>query len=356
MAEHEISVQGAVNVIENPGVSSQDAVDCSEPPLKKSKTEVEVETEEVPQDEDLEQRLNDILCCSVCLDLPVNLVYQCVNGHLMCAGCFTHVLADARLKDEQSTCPNCRCEISRTQCSRNLAVEKAVSELPSLCQHCACRLPRNVLEHHQRSECPQRISKCGYASIGCLWKGPNREVKGHEKDCEYPGKTGAEVLAAVEESSRTYQSEIRNYQRIIDLLSFEKLTFNDLQLRPYRTDDFITKLYYETSRFTALNQQWVLKARINDSERNPLHSTERHLTYQLLLKSRISNPLAFHFMLLGGPFTDVKVRPEVYRFEFTADRTESPHHLMPLANQGDGNKLLSAKTINVRLLLFQVQK
>ena len=71
-----------------------------------------------------------------------------------------------------------------------------------------------------------RISKCGYAPIGCQWKGPNLDVKGHEKDCEYPGKTGADVLAAVEESSRSYQSEIRNYQDIVNLLSFEKLTFN----------------------------------------------------------------------------------------------------------------------------------
>ena len=51
----------------------------------------------------------------------------------MCAGCFIHLLADARLKEEQATCPNCRCEISKSLCCRNLAVEKAVSELPSEC-------------------------------------------------------------------------------------------------------------------------------------------------------------------------------------------------------------------------------
>lgn len=26
----------------------------------------------------------------------------------MCAGCFIHLLADSRLKEEQATCPNCR--------------------------------------------------------------------------------------------------------------------------------------------------------------------------------------------------------------------------------------------------------
>lgn len=55
-------------------------------------------------------------------------------GHLMCAGCFTHLLADGRLRDQVATCPNCRVEISKNNASRNLAVEKAVSELPSECQ------------------------------------------------------------------------------------------------------------------------------------------------------------------------------------------------------------------------------
>lgn len=39
-----------------------------------------------------------------------------------------------RLRDQVATCPNCRVEISKSTASRNLAVEKAVSELPSDCQ------------------------------------------------------------------------------------------------------------------------------------------------------------------------------------------------------------------------------
>lgn len=83
-------------------------------------------------------------------------ILQCTNGHLMCAGCYNHLLADARLKDETATCPNCRCEINKNSCTRNLAVEKAVSELPSLCQYCSCQLPRNQVDHHQRELCLER--------------------------------------------------------------------------------------------------------------------------------------------------------------------------------------------------------
>ena len=54
----------------------------------------------------------------------------------------------------------------------------------------------------------------------------------------------------------------------------------DLQLKPYRTDDF-HKLFYETSRFSAFNCQWVIKARINDNQRDPSQSCDRCMTYQV---------------------------------------------------------------------------
>lgn len=79
----------------------------------------------------------------------------------MCASCLSHLLADARLKDETPTCPGCRCEISRTLCSRNLAVEKAISELPSLCQFCARSLPRSMLPRHEAEMCQDRfVGRC----------------------------------------------------------------------------------------------------------------------------------------------------------------------------------------------------
>jgi uncharacterized protein with PIN domain len=74
----------------------------------------------------------------------------------MCAGCFTHVLADARLRDEIATCPNCRIEISKTSAYRNLAVEKAVNELPAECQFCGRDFPRITLERHEELLCDER--------------------------------------------------------------------------------------------------------------------------------------------------------------------------------------------------------
>lgn len=52
-------------------------------------------------------------------------------------------------------------------------------------------------------------------------------------------------------------------------------------MKPYRTDEYVHKLFYETSRFTAFNHQWVVKARINNAQRDPHTVNDRRLTYQV---------------------------------------------------------------------------
>lgn len=61
----------------------------------------------------------------------------------------------------------------------------------------------------------------------------------------------------------------------------KKIHFADLQMKPYRTDEYVHKLFYETTRFTAFNHQWVIKARINNSQRDPHTVNDRRLTYQV---------------------------------------------------------------------------
>jgi len=80
----------------------------------------------------------------------------------MCAGCFTHLLADARLRDETATCPNCRVDITKHTASRNLAVEKAVNELPAECQFCGKEYARHNLDRHEKELCEERyvLSLC----------------------------------------------------------------------------------------------------------------------------------------------------------------------------------------------------
>ncbi|XP_063238944.1 zinc finger TRAF-type-containing protein 1 homolog isoform X2 [Bacillus rossius redtenbacheri] len=304
----------------------------------------------------LEHRLGGILCCAVCLDLPRAAVYQCTNGHLMCAGCFTHLLADARLRDEVATCPNCRVEITKTSASRNLAVEKAVSELPSECHFCSREFPRNSLARHEEVLCQERITSCKFSRIGCPWRGPFHEVEAHEAACAHPHRSGAEVMGALHEIHLQCEEEKRLYDCIFELLSYEKITFNDLQMKPYRTDEFVHKLFYETSRFTAFNNQWVVKARINSAHRDPSQSSQRNMSYQLILKTKTTYPLNLHYLVLRGPFGDMKVSTKIHRFEYTEQENESPYVQLPLVDTAECNRLLAAKAINFRLIMFLVSK
>ncbi|XP_030202392.1 zinc finger TRAF-type-containing protein 1 isoform X1 [Gadus morhua] len=321
----------------------------------------------------LEERLYSVLCCTVCLDLPKASVYQCTNGHLMCAGCFIHLLADSRLKEEQATCPNCRCEISKNLCCRNLAVEKAVSELPADCPFCLKQFPRSTLERHQKEECQDRcvchtgvncltctrpylVTLCKYKRIGCPWQGPFHELPAHEGECCHPNKTGAELMGVLGEMDQSHRRDMQLYNSIFGLLCYEKIGFTEVQFRPYRTDDFITRLYYETPRFTVLNQTWVLKARVNDSERNPNLSCKRTLSFQLLLKSKVNSPLECSFLLLKGPYDDVRIKPVIHHHAFSNDTNETEYVLLPISDSVECNKLLAAKNINLRLFIFQIQK
>ena len=131
---------------------------------------------------------------------------------------------------------------------------------------------------------------------------------------------------------------------------------SDIQLRPYRTDDFIPKLYYESSRFSAYSYQWSVKARVNDSQDNPVHMMNRSISYQLVLKSKPTSTLSVSFFTLPGPFGDAPLSPAIYEFEYGPEAPESPYNVLPLAKSSECNRLLAAKTINFRLILVQSLK
>lgn len=126
-------------------------------------------------------------------------------------------------------------------------------------------------------------------------------------------------------------------------------------MRPYRTDDYITKLFYETSRFTAFNYQWVVKALVNDNQKNPALTMNRTICYELVLKSKTTGPINVHFVALRGPYTEMTLRPSIHEFEFTSENTESGYKNLPLDSL-ECNKLLAAKSINLRVIMFLVSK
>ncbi|KFM69606.1 Cysteine and histidine-rich protein 1-B, partial [Stegodyphus mimosarum] len=234
--------------------------------------------------EALEERLNGILCCAVCLDLPKSSVYQCRNGHLVCSDCFNHLLADAQLRMGTAVCPSCRTLISKDLCVRNLVVEKAVSELPVTCQACSTTFPRCLRDIHEKEICLERKSQCCYSRIGCPWVGPFKKKAEHEKRCAQPKKKGSEIKKTL--TTLPYEEKANELYRLCNILAADEIAYNDLQLLgPYHTDEYYIR--YETFRFCAFGMEWEVRAHVNNNEADPTLSSERTLSYQLLLKEPI---------------------------------------------------------------------
>lgn len=145
-----------------------------------------------------------------------------------------------------------------------------------------------------------------------------------------------------------------NYRQVYSWRSF--LYFADPQLKPYRTDDFVTKLYYESARFSALGSQWVLKATISEDVKDPTLISERNINYQLILKSRVNAPLDIHYLVLKGPNSNYKIKPTIYRHEFTNESVEAPSKRLLVEDSIECNRILSQRVINLRVLMFQVSK
>ncbi|XP_076824461.1 zinc finger TRAF-type-containing protein 1-A-like isoform X1 [Clavelina lepadiformis] len=327
--------------------TSNEKTEDEVPPAKKIKVIADHKKEK------LEERLNYILSCTVCLDLPSSVCMQCCHGHLMCVGCYHHLLADGRLKDEQATCPSCRVDITRGSCIRNLAVEKAISELPVQCSFCSGVFSRSNITLHERCECNERVVKCRFKQLGCHWSGPAHELDRHVDSCSHSMKSPTELLQCLNSINSQQQDQISAFNNIMNLLSCEHISYTEVQLRPYRTDDFVTKLFYESNRFHLLGQTWAVKAFVTAVEQhpsNPTLSAERGLTYQLLLKSKISEPLEIDILLLRAPYDDVIIEAKPCYTRFTSDITEST--LEPLKTR-DVNRLLGSKVINIRLFMFQ---
>ncbi|CAF1552737.1 unnamed protein product [Adineta ricciae] len=335
--------------------TDQSTIDSSvthEPPRKKSK----IPLPEKPRL--LEERIGSILSCCICLDLSTLAMFQCVNGHLMCASCFNHLLADCKLKDEQTTCPNCRCEISKSNCTRNLAVEKTISELPIECDYCHKIFLRSEIKLHQAENCSDRLTVCNYALLGCPWTGSFHNLSTHLAGCEYPSKTGLELICTIQAYKKACDEEKKCLETVVDLLSLNQIGVSDLILKPLRTDDFVAKLYFETSRFTALQYQWQLRARINDNNPHPHTTVTRSLSYQLVLKSKVSQTIDLKFFILKGPHGDpsnVSIQPIIHHFEFSPNNTETEYLKLPISSH-ECNRILSSSSISFRLLMVQLDK
>lgn len=61
--------------------------------------------------------------------------------------------------------------------------------------------------------------------------------------------------------------------------------------------------------------------------------------------------MSVHYLVVKGPFGDMKVNPKIFKFEFNENETETQFVTLPLPDSAECNRLLAAKTINLRYVL-----
>ena len=86
----------------------------------------------------------------------------------------------------------------------------------------------------------------------------------------------------------------------------------DFNLRSYRTDDYVPRLFFESSRAQNFNETWVVKLSISSVDHSPTNPTallNRSISFQLIMKSRPNHPKEIHFMVVRAPGSDFQVRP-----------------------------------------------
>lgn len=60
----------------------------------------------------------------------------------------------------------------------------------------------------------------------------------HAESCQHPEKSGKTVLLFLQSQEKTAKEDKKLFESLFNLLSFEKITLNDLQFRPFRTGKF----------------------------------------------------------------------------------------------------------------------
>jgi hypothetical protein len=118
--------------------------------------------------------------CTVCLEVPADVIYQCYEGHIVCAGCM-----DALWARSLRSCPTCRGDLPEKRlCIRSRVAEDLVASSMLSCEDCNVEMSRADMRQHHLP-CPRRVGRRILSRFG------NRAV-------HYVGLAGAERVQRVE--------------------------------------------------------------------------------------------------------------------------------------------------------------
>ena len=68
-----------------------------------------------------------------------------------------------------------------------------------------------------------RPTNCDYSLLGCCWNGPYHNLSSHLIECEYPNKTGLQLIDTIRARKKLYDDEKKYLETVVDLLSLNQI-------------------------------------------------------------------------------------------------------------------------------------
>eukprot|EP00123_Amoebidium_parasiticum_P011268 comp20616_c0_seq1/m.26629 comp20616_c0_seq1/g.26629 ORF comp20616_c0_seq1/g.26629 comp20616_c0_seq1/m.26629 type:complete len:553 (-) comp20616_c0_seq1:509-2167(-) len=322
-------------------------------------TQAQAQSKPPPGSIDPDGPVGSMLNCTICFTQPDTEIYQCSNGHLLCADCHTRVVCS-----DTVVCPTCRVRMSRTAPSRNFVAEKARDNLPARCPHtdCAQWLTVATIKEHSERLCPHRATKCMYWRLGCGWEGKALDQQAHEDSCTYAAKTGKEVLAEVtqreENEEKRVQTEMQSQAsqaKVLDLLvgRCRNIEVRDVRLEK---DEIVGDI--SSTPFRALGHTWTATLR----PIGPRPTREQRRAGQvppppgvgLLLRrsarGRGLGRMRLTVAILRGPALVLDLSPSVHSTVLARDVRTVPLMTLPM-DPSQAAQLLACGHIPLRLVM-----
>jgi hypothetical protein len=78
-------------------------------------------------------------------------------------------------------------------------------------------------QRKKRNPFISRPTVCDYALLGCYWNGSFRNLPSHLTVCEYPAKTGLELVETIRAQKRACDDEKKCLETVVDLLSLNQI-------------------------------------------------------------------------------------------------------------------------------------
>lgn len=321
------------------------------------------ELENVPCTEGIDGPDLEAFRCIGCKTLPFTALFQCQNGHQICAGCYMMRVLDKMLGEQLGTCPQCGVRIYRHEPYRNTNGELTLANAFVCCELCLMVVQRDHLRHHKTVTCLKRVVVCKCKRIGCPWKGHyGSEQRQHERKCEFRNKKGFELIETLRKMQDQRDAKRCLLGKVMKLLQLPLITVRMLQILP-QVDGYPCNVWVVGNKFDAFGQSWSVQYKWQSPEVDTASNEDEQalLPCSFLFKLRLESPdtcrasLGLTYSLIGCVYTDVHFLPNLCeKCDYTRDNQDGPTTLLYENSYQSMERLITERGIFSRLMMARI--